>query len=60
MPQLDLDEDEVEALVDLLESKLRDLSYEISDTDTREFRNQLKSRRELLKRVLSGLKGGDS
>ena len=60
MPQLNLDENEVEALVDLLESKLRDLSYEISETDTREFKDQLKSRRELLKRVLSELEGGDS
>ena len=60
MPQLELNENEVEALVDLLESKLRDLSYEISDTDTREFKDQLKSRRDLLKRVLSELKGGDS
>ncbi len=60
MPQFELDDDEARVLVDVLESKLRDLSYEISDTDTREFKDQLKSRRELLRRVLSELTGGDS
>lgn len=56
MPQITLEIDEVEALIEVLESKLRDLSYEISDTDTTEFKNQLKSRRELLNRVFSELK----
>ena len=60
MPQVELNDDEAQALVDVLESKLRDLSYEIADTDTREFKDQLKSRRELLRRVLSELTGGDS
>jgi hypothetical protein len=56
MPQLNLEDNEAEALVDLLESKLRDLSYEISDTDTRAFKDQLKARRDTLKRIQEDLK----
>ena len=56
MPQLTLEDVEVEALVDLLDGKLRDLSYEIADTDTADFRNQLKSRRDLLNKILENLK----
>ena len=56
MPQLTLEDSEAETLVDLLDSKLRDLSYEISDTDTRSFKDQLKARRDTLKRIQDELK----
>ena len=56
MPQLELSDDAAEALAEVLEIKLRDLSYEIADTDTRDFRNQLKSRRDLLQKILDDLK----
>ena len=56
MPQLTLEDNEAEILVDLLDSKLRDLSYEISDTDTRAFKDRLKARRDALKRIQDDLK----
>jgi len=56
MAQLTLDNEEIHALILLLESSLPDLSYEIADTDRMDFRNQLKERRDLLKAALDKLK----
>lgn len=56
MAQLTLTDEEAEALVVLLEGNLADLSYEIADTDRMEFRNRLKSRRDVLHKILDELR----
>ena len=53
--RVDLDDQETEALRDMLDDALRDLSHEIADTDNASFREGLRSRRELLQRVLAKL-----
>ncbi len=55
MIHLDLDESEKEALSAALKSYLSDLSYEIADTDKKSFRDELKTRRELLQKVLNAI-----
>lgn len=59
MIDLQLDDNEAEALRGVLESTLKNLSYEIADTDTSSFRDQLKERREVLTAILTKL-GGSS
>ncbi len=59
MAKLTLAADEVEVLRDLLESSLKDLSYEIADTDQADFREKLKAKREQLISVLNQLKNSD-
>lgn len=49
--QLDLNADECRDLVDTLDNVLSDLSYEIADTDSYDYRTGLKSRRDRLKAV---------
>jgi len=55
MIQLDLTDDEAALLKEFLESTLKNLSYEIADTDTSEFRDQLKARRDALTRISQAL-----
>ncbi len=55
MIHLDLDENEKQALSAALKSYLSDLSYEIADTDKKSFRDELKTRREHLQRVLDAI-----
>lgn len=43
------------ALIDALESALKDLSYEISDTDSHDFREGLKAKRDLLNGIMQQL-----
>jgi ElaB/YqjD/DUF883 family membrane-anchored ribosome-binding protein len=49
--RLELSDDEVKGLRDTLESVLRDLSYEIANTDSLEYRENLKRIRERLEHV---------
>ena len=56
MAKLKLTEEEREALQMLLEGNLSDMSYEIADTDTSTFRDQLKASREVLLSILAKLK----
>jgi len=56
MPALELTKEESDALTLLLEGHLGDLSYEIADTDGLEFRNQLKSKRDVFAKILKDLK----
>jgi hypothetical protein len=56
MAEITLTDDEKEALILLLEGSLSDLSFEIADTDRKSFRDQLKARRDLLRKVLDSLK----
>jgi len=53
---LELSDKQQEVLVNLLESVLGDLSYEIADTDTSSFKDQLKERREELRAIAAKLK----
>jgi hypothetical protein len=53
--QLDLNKDEQEILTDIVTTYLADLRYEIADTDSFEFRGQLKVREALLNKILTKL-----
>ena len=55
MVKLELTLDQAGVLKDVLEKVLRDLSYEIADTDTKNFRDQLKARRDALAAVVEAL-----
>ena len=51
MIRLDLEDTEAQVLSEFIESTLSNLSYEISDTDTKSFRDALKAKRDMLLRV---------
>jgi hypothetical protein len=53
--KLILTDSERGALVEVLQSYLSDLSYEIADTDSHDFREGLKSKRALLEKVVAQL-----
>ena len=55
MIHLDLDFRGTEILVSVLEGALSDLSFEISSTDTKDYRDMLKERRAVLQRVVETL-----
>jgi hypothetical protein len=55
--ELLLEHEEAEELCLLLGQALADLSYEIADTDSWEFRRQLRHRRERLERIERQLAG---
>ena len=52
---LNLDADQATALRDVLEIALRDLSYEISNTDNSQMKDDLRKRRESLQAVAEKL-----
>lgn len=56
MIQLDLNQQDIEVLVDTLEGYLSNLRMEISATDLQDYREGLKSRKEILIKVLDELK----
>lgn len=56
MATLELSKREEEVLLDVLEITLRNLSYEIADTDRKEYRDMLKARREVLTGIVEDLK----
>jgi hypothetical protein len=56
MINLDLTNEENDILVMVLESYLSDLRMEIADTDSMDFRESLKKKKEVLKKVLETLK----
>lgn len=55
MIRLDLQDDEQQALSEALKSYLGDLSFEIANTDKMSFRDQLKTNRDLLQKILDTL-----
>lgn len=55
MIHLDLNAEEKEALIGVLESYLSDLRYEIADTDSMDYRNELKQKKDLLQKLLLAL-----
>lgn len=55
MIQFDLSEAERQVLLEMLESALSDLRMEIADTDSMDFREMLKGRKEVLKKAIAAL-----
>jgi len=55
MVQLDLTPEEKSILVAMLEINLSDLRMEISHTDSQDFRDKLRERKEVIKKVLATL-----
>ncbi len=55
MINLDLTKEENDILAMVLESYLSDLRMEIADTDSMDFRESLKKRKDVLKKVLETL-----
>jgi hypothetical protein len=55
MINLDLTGDEQEMLRELLEQRLSDLRMEIADTERMEFRDMLKARKDVIRKVLDAL-----
>ncbi len=55
MINLDLTNEEKDILAMVLESYLSDLRMEIADTDSMDFRESLKKRKDVLKKVLETL-----
>lgn len=55
MPHLDLTDTEAETLKHALQNLLKDLSYEIADTDSQDFRDDLKARRDVLAKIEQAL-----
>ena len=55
MVNLNLDENEKEVLGSALESYVSDLRMEIADTDKMDFREQLKTRKKVLNKIIDEL-----
>jgi hypothetical protein len=55
MINLELTKEEKDILAMVLESYLSDLRMEIADTDSMDFRESLKKRKDVLKKVLEAL-----
>lgn len=53
MATLDFTNEEVSTLIEVLESDISDLRVEIVRTEKREFREMLKHKEEILKKILS-------
>jgi hypothetical protein len=54
-PQLELDAKEAVTLKETLESAVSELGYEIANTDAKDFRDQLKQKRDVLQRLVGQL-----
>ncbi len=57
MIQLDLSDSERRTLLEMLESVLSDLRMEIADTDRKDFRDMLKARKAVLRKLMEALGG---
>ena len=55
MINLELTTEDAQLLAEVLDSDLRDLSYEIANTDAQDFRDTLKRRKAVIARALAGL-----
>ncbi len=60
MPNLDLSASEAAILREVLETAVSEMGTEISGTDSKDFRDDLKERREILQKVIAALDGGRS
>ena len=54
---VDLNESQVEELRGLLETNLRELSYEIASADLPSYRLMLRERREVIRSIVAGIGG---
>ncbi|UCH65410.1 MAG: hypothetical protein JSW63_12530 [Ignavibacterium sp.] len=54
--ELIINSEDAKILADVLESNISELSAEISDTDRLDFRENLKSKRMVLQRILAEIK----
>ncbi|MHA2032662.1 MAG: hypothetical protein ACW99Q_25100 [Candidatus Kariarchaeaceae archaeon] len=54
--EIKISNEDAKILYDVLESNISDLSVEISDTDRLDFRDSLKSKRNVLQRILAEIK----
>jgi hypothetical protein len=59
MVQIFLPIDEAELLKEILKDYLSDLRMEIADTDSMNFREELKKKEEFVKRIITDLGLGD-
>jgi len=55
MVQLDLTPEEQQVLVEVLNTAISNLSMEIADTDRKDYRDVLKTRKEALSKAVQGL-----
>lgn len=58
MLNLSLSDSEQAILRDVLETAVSEMGTEISGTDSKDFRDDLKDRREVLQKVIAALGGG--
>lgn len=57
---LNIEENDLNILVEVLQSYLSDLSMEITDTDNQDFRETLKNKRLAIQRILKVLQDGEA
>ncbi|MHA7839448.1 MAG: hypothetical protein ACX98W_18455 [bacterium] len=55
MPQLDLSAEDIAILRETLQSTLSELRYEINDTDSHDYKQQLREKKTSLENVLEQL-----
>ncbi len=55
MPEIDLTKDELETLAAVLKTYLSDLRMEISHTDSMDFRELLKKRKEIIQKAINSM-----
>lgn len=55
MPRLDISDQDAPMLREILDSTRSDLRYEIANTDSKDFRDQLRVKQDLLERLLAQL-----
>ena len=55
MLHVDLNDEEKELLSEVLDSYIGDLRYEIGDTDSKDYRDRLKAKEQLLKKIRASL-----
>jgi hypothetical protein len=55
MPRLDISDQDAPMLREILDSTRSELRYEISNTDSKDFRDQLRVKQDLLERLLAQL-----
>ena len=58
--ELKLDKEDAEALQQVLEAYLSELRFEISNTDSFDYRSRLHKQEDRLKRMIGTLKGADN
>lgn len=56
MIQLDLTPEELKALLEVLDMCISDLRMEMCDTDRKNFREEIRERKEVLQKVVEALK----